>query len=176
MDQQLGVAHVVGVKHLHVDGPEQVGRVGCNLWCRFLVDAALKVEEVEVELDGAFNRRGIHVAVLPIERINGGAVSPVVAIFVVPGQFFARARVVGAGFLREGTTRMPATDFTDFFTQRDLAQRVAGSVDIAAVQIERGSVSNGNGGPALFNKAQESRVDNVLELGDILFIDNHARR
>ena len=136
MDQQLGVAHIGRVQHLHVDGPEQVGGVRSDFRRGFLVHPTLVVEEVEVELDGPLHVARIHVTVLPVERRDSGAVAPVVAVLVVPGELLTGTRIFGTRLFREGPAGLPAVDLTHLITEGYLIHGHPGSLHVARVQVE----------------------------------------
>ncbi|MNZ83533.1 hypothetical protein D3C78_1022640 [compost metagenome] len=174
MDQQLGVAHVVRLQHVDVNAAEQLRGVGGDRRLGILVDPPGEVEEVEVELDCALHLAGVHVAELPVERIDGGAISPVVAVLVVPGEFFTGARVVGVRLLRERSSGAPALDLACLATQLDLIHALTGGLDVVRVQVEGGGFANLQLGPALLDEAVEGRIDDLLELGDVAFVDGHA--
>src|SRR5690606_29274448 len=155
---------------------EQLRWVGGNRRFGLLINPPGEVEEVEVELDGPLDTATVHVPVLPVEGHDRGAVAPVVAVLVVPGQLFTCAWIVGIRLFGKRPSGLPAVDFAGLGAKADLTQAGAGGFDVVRMQVEGSGLADAQFDPALLDEAQKGRVDDVLELCDIALVDGHTGR
>ena len=65
----------------------------------------LPIEEAKTPLNGSFQLTRLHALVFPEKRTNISVVSPVVAVLIVPGEFYTR---IGITLIRLHRERTPS--------------------------------------------------------------------
>ena len=162
---------------LDVDGAEDAGRVRGDLRHRRILGTVHEVQKVEVVLDGLFHLPGLHVLVLPEERRNDRAVTPVHTVLVVPGQLFAGTRILDVRLFREGTAGHVAGQVvTGLGAQLGLAQIGLGGVDVGLGNGELGGCTHLHFEHAFLDQLVDACTEHVLELVGVGLVDDGAGR
>ena len=93
------------------------------------MNAVHVIEKVKIELDGSFYFPGLKVAIFPVERVDRGTVTPVVAIFVIPGQLLTGAWIIDVRFFRKRAPCNKAIDLTELLAERYLPEVLSRCID-----------------------------------------------